>query len=237
MVENLPLSILAPFVKEYNPETGEATISIPGEIKERLENRAGAYTENIAPERGPPAPGHLQLIKKTVISEETEYSIDDQIEKIFGPKNREWVSRKEKLMKERGFTQDDSNWVEDTHGMPDARQHSDSRLFTVKMDNLPEGMTQSELMDELERNDCYYYSRVVVPRDRVTEAIRPWAFIKFERLRWAVMFLEEYQKLKVQKAYITQERDEKGNVVRDERGNPKTVTRYVTMVTNSQLTT
>ena len=236
LCETLDRSILAPFITKYDPATGKATVSMPREIAKRLESPA--FTENLFPERGQPTPGRLQLIKKTVLSEETEYSIDDQIKKIFSPSNREWVSRKEKLMKERGFTQDESNWgAEDTHHMPDARQHSDSRLFTVKMDNLPDGMSQGELIDELHRHDCYYFAKVVVPRDRDSDKFKPWAFIKFERLRWAVMFLEDYQKLEVQRVYQVEMKDKLGFPIKGEDGKPVIVQRVSTMITNSQLTT
>jgi RNA recognition motif-containing protein len=67
-------------------------------------------------------------------------------------------------------------------------------LFTVKVDNLPDGFQQSDLEDLLFRRGCNYFTKVVIPRNRETQVLQSLAFVKFTRLRYALKFYEDFQK-------------------------------------------
>ena len=207
-LEDVSLIILAPFIKEYDPAEGVAKVSIPAAIRDRYEREDRAFTSLAFKERDdredrgfvddisdrPNLIARFTLHETNVAADDEEVSMAKLIEKEFGPSNREWTLRKEKKMKEQRFIQDTSGWINESETDMGMRSSRDD-FFTVKVDNLPEGMDQQRLMDELRRVGCNYFEKAIVPRDETQSGFKRWAFVKFRRLRWAIKFIEDYQKL------------------------------------------
>ena len=192
MVDRVPDFVLAPFLARVDPESNTATFEIPKAIAERLEKPA--FTESAITRQDAP-PGKIPLIEVSSLADNEEVSLDKLIDQMFGPGNAEWTKRKEEAMKKKGFIQDTSDWVEESTNEFGQRSSRDE-LFTVKVDNLPEGMGQNELWGALDALGCDYIERVVVMKQDNGEYKR-WAYVKFRRLRWAVKFVEDYQKARL----------------------------------------
>lgn len=191
LIEELPPYILAPFITDIDPETKEATLKVPNGIRDRLMKKA--FTENVFPDRTPGS-AKMHLHEVNASQDGDNVTMEELIETEFGLKNREWNARKDKAMKQRGFIQDQTGWVDDQVSNTAIRAARDDNLFTVRVDNLPENMSQAILSKEILNAGCNYFTKIVVPRDLETNEPKRFGFVKFERLRYALKFLEDYHK-------------------------------------------
>ena len=188
MAEQLPHQILAPFIQNYDAKTHTLSVSIPYEINKRLKNPE--FTTNQFPD-SIPAKVNLHLIPTSNVESGKEVTVDDLIKKQFD--NQSWQSQVQKAMAESGLIQDKTKWVDEPITTVNPYSYHDD-LFTVRVDNLPEGVDRIQLEKFLIENDCKYFVRVVVPRDET--GFKRFGFVKFDRLRYALIFIEKYQRKK-----------------------------------------
>jgi RNA recognition motif-containing protein len=198
MVERLPLAILAPFMKQFNETQTEATVELPDGIRERL-TKPG-FTAELFPASRPPT-STLRLIRTMHGDVAAALNDEELVEREFS--GARWQQQVQRSLREGGLLQDRSGWIDDSQqlvpldGVPDG-------LFCVKVDNLPDGVWREQLARFLIDNNCNYFSKIVVPLDRRVlddegiEKSRRFAFVKFERLRWALKFVEDFQKLRME---------------------------------------
>ena len=185
MAEQLPLPILSPFIQNYDAKTHTLSISIPEAINKRLKNPE--FTTNQFPD-SVPNKVNLHLIPTSNVESGKEITTDDLIKKQFD--SQSWQNQVQKAMAESGLIQDKTKWVDEPITTVNPFSYHDD-LFTVRVDNLPEGVDRNKLEDFLIQNDCNYFIRVVVPRDEV--GFKRFGFVKFDRLRYALIFIENYQ--------------------------------------------
>ncbi|KAH0787174.1 hypothetical protein GPJ56_008888 [Histomonas meleagridis] len=185
MAEQLPLPILAPFIQKYDTKSHTLSVSIPNEINERLKNPE--FTTNQFPDYVP-AKVNLHLIPTSSVESGKEITIDDLIKKQFD--NQSWQNQVQKAMAESGLIQDKTKWVDEQITTVNPFIYHDD-LFTVRVDNLPDGVDKYKLEEFLKENGCNYFVRVIVPRDEV--GFKRFGFVKFDRLRYAIIFMEKYQ--------------------------------------------
>ena len=207
MVEELSPYILAPFIKEIDPDTYTATLNVPEGIRARMQNPA--FLVNAFPDR-PTSVGtsRIQLNEVRTTNDSEKVTIDELVEAEFGLKNREWSTRVDKAMKKRGFIQDQTGWIDEQVSNVAMRNSRDD-LFTVRIDNLPEQMSQHMLADRLIMSGCDYFTKIVVPRDVDAPEIngqpvyKRFGFVKFDKLRYALKFLEDHRKIQVASMILT----------------------------------
>ena len=190
MVEELPLSVLAPFIKGYDESSSELIFAIPQIVRDRLDNPNFTSEQS----QNPKSSSTLHLIPTTSSSSEKELTIDEQVKKRFD--NQDWRQKVQKKMAEQGFIRDKSTYKDEPIVTINYRNARDD-LFSVRIDNLPENFGSHELEDFLTfEQQCRYFTRIVVPRDEHNKFKR-FGFIKFDRLRYAIKFIEDYAHLKI----------------------------------------
>lgn len=192
MTERPPLSlyVLAPFIKDINEETLEATVHLPTAVDNRLRNenfnQKIDQSENTKREV-------IYIIPTHSNTEGEEVSIKELVKKEFD--NQSWHDEVESTMKESGLIQDKTEWIDERISNANFRSSHDDD-FTVRIDNLPDKCGRDWLKKILLDEGCDYFSRVVVPSDDQNNFKR-FGFIKFKRLRYALKFLEDYNKIMV----------------------------------------
>lgn len=196
MAESIPHSILAPFIQNYDTENNTIRVSINQAINDRLSKPE--FTTNIFPEITP-LKYNLHLIPTTVNESGKEATVDELIKKNF--ENKTWKEQVHKAMIEDGLEQDTTKWIDEPITTVNQNKFRDD-MFTVRIDNLPEGTDKEILEKVLNNNGCDYFSKVVVPRDE-QGALKRLGFIKFERLRYALKFLEDCPKIMVQSMILS----------------------------------
>jgi hypothetical protein len=192
MVEQLPLEILAPWVRTVDPAASVVHCAIPDVVQARLRKRS--FTEERDDDRI--APGHAVFRLVPTHSAEVGAELTDEqlVEREFG--NSNWQKRVQRAMEERRLVQDKRNWSEGQTTVANQRSSRDE-FFSVRVDNLPEGFEPYLVELLLQDYGCNYYAKVVIPRDE-NEQYKRFGFIKFERLRYALKFLEDCRRMKVQ---------------------------------------
>lgn len=190
-VKGLDPKILAPFIKEVNPDTYEAKLELPAGLCDRQKNPA--FLEHAFTDGRPTSVGQAKMqLREVDTSDEVETkTMEKRLEERF-EMNHEWHARVEKAMKHHGFIQDQTGWVDEQTSNTATRTARDD-LFTVRVDNLPEQMNQMKLTRLLEDAGCSYFAKVIVPRDMETGECKRFGFVKFEKLRWALKFLEDHR--------------------------------------------
>lgn len=190
-VKALDAKILAPFIKEVDPETYEAKLELPAGLCDRQRNPA--FLEHAFTDGRPTKVGDAKMqLREVDTSDEVETkTMEKRLEERF-EMNHEWHARVEKAMKHHGFIQDQTGWVDEQTSNTATRTARDD-LFTVRVDNLPEQMNQMKLTRLLEDAGCCYFDKVIVPRDMETGECKRFGFVKFAKLRWALKFLEDHR--------------------------------------------
>lgn len=192
MTERPPLSlyVLAPFIKEIDESSLEATVHLPAAVENRLrnENFNKKIDQNDIAKREV-----IYIIPTHSNTEGEEVSIKELVKKEFD--NQSWHDEVEEAMKESGLIQDKTEWIDERITNASFRSSHDDD-FTVRIDNLPDGYGRDSLKNVLIQEGCQYFSRVVVPSDEQNNFKR-FGFIKFKRLRYALKFLEDYSKIKI----------------------------------------
>jgi hypothetical protein len=190
MVEQLPLAILAPWIVSAEQGSPEALVSIPRGIHDRLSQPL--FTED---HDDRPRPHHLLHLIPTHSTEIGAELTDEQlVDREFG--NANWHERVRREMEEKKLVQDKSAWTNEQPTIYGPRGTRDD-LFSVRIDNLPEGFEPWQVEALLVENKCEYWARVVIPRDDDGNYKR-FGFVKFERLRYALKFLEESQEMRAE---------------------------------------
>jgi hypothetical protein len=197
MVERVPLAILAPFIKAIDGTTNEAIVTVPDGIRMRLLDPN--FTSNMFPDSRPPA-GNLRLIRTIQGDVDTAITDEELVDREF--KGAKWQQQVQRALLDEGLLQDRSGWVDEQSSIKKVGGGFDD-LFSVKVDNLPDGVWNDELADHLRSLNCYYFTKINVPRDSAemeltgVEKTRRFGFVKFERLRWALKFCEDFPKMKM----------------------------------------
>lgn len=189
MVEKISIIAAAPFIKSIDENTLEAKVILPAAVKARLENP----NFNVEQNSYEPARYQLHLIPTSVSSADTDATMDELVAKEFD--NSKWQSKVQKAMANQGLIQTKANFVDDRQIISNYTNTRDD-YFTVRIDNLPEGTGNHELTNLLLKEGCDYFVRVKVPRGDDNEFKR-FGFIKFERLRHALKFMEDHNKILV----------------------------------------
>lgn len=186
--------VLAPYIKSIDENTLEATVHLPSAVEARLrnENFNRKIESNESSKREV-----IYLIPTHSNNEGEEVSIKDLVKKDFD--NQAWRDEVEDAMKESGLIQNKTEWVDDRVITTNYRNSHDG-FFTVRIDNLPEGYGSIELTNILLDKGCEYFDHVVVPKEDQTGQLKQirfkrFGFIKFNRLRYAIKFLEDYNKI------------------------------------------
>jgi hypothetical protein len=197
MVELLPLSILAPFIKDIDPRSNQAIVTVPDGIRQRLSD--SHFTRNCFPDSRPPE-GNLRVIWTTLGDVDTAITDEELVEREF--KGTKWQQQVQRALRDEGLIQDRSTWVDEQSSIIKVGNVQDD-LFSVKVDNLPDNIWNGELAEHLRSLHCDYFTKINVPIDqREMEATgierpRRFGFVKFERLRWALKFCEDFPKMKM----------------------------------------
>jgi hypothetical protein len=195
MVENLPLSILAPFIKPFDPTQTNVSVELPRGVQDRLNKPS--FTQDVFPSARPSV-GTLRLIATSHGDVNTVLTDDELVEREFS--GQRWNQQVQGSLREGGLLQDRSKWVDASQSLVPLEGSSDG-LFCVKVDNLPDEVWRDDLAQFLHDHDCRYFEKIVVPSDRREreesgiDKSRRFAFVKFTRLRWALKFVEDYQKM------------------------------------------
>ena len=191
----LPQEILAPFVTDYNPETDEFIAVIPKEIENHLNdpNYCESISENV------PAVAHFNLIPTHAVGNDADISTEKLIEMQFsGPK---WEDQVRKLLTDKGLVQNNKETNEDAPQF--SRYGRDDNLYTVRVENLPDLQSKDELEDILYESGCHYFTKVILPYDEETQSYRRTAFIKFDKLRWALKFIQDYPSIRIKNMLLS----------------------------------
>jgi hypothetical protein len=191
MVEQLPPTILAPWVRSIDLSSSQAHVVIPEIIHQRLLNPA--FVEDR--DDGMPATHTTFRLAPTHSTEVGVELTDEQlVEREFG--NAIWQKKVQRAMEDKKLVQDKRGWTDDQPTIPSARSSRDE-YFSVRVDNLPEGFDPLQVEQLLRDYGCDYAAKVVIPRDD-NDQYKRFGFIKFERLRYALKFLEDCRRMKVQ---------------------------------------
>ena len=185
----LPQEILAPFVTGFDESTGEFIANIPKEIIEHLNSPhfCEPLNDNIMP-----GSTKFNLIPTHAGGKDAELSVDKLVEQQFsGPK---WQEQVNKVLMEKGLVQNSRETNEDAPSF--VRFGRDDDLYTVRVENLPDNEGRDDIADLLHEAGCHYFTKVIVPFDEETGTYRRTGFIKFQRLRWAIKFIQDYQSVK-----------------------------------------
>lgn len=192
MTERPPISlyVLAPYIKDIDETSLEATVHLPVAADARLhnENFIKKIEQNDTAKREV-----IYIIPTHSNTEGEEVSIKELVKKEFD--NQSWHDEVEEAMKESGLIQDKGEWIDERISNASYRSSHDDD-FTVRIDNLPEGYGRDALKSVLLDEGCNYFSRVVVPSDE-QHNFKRFGFIKFRRLRYALKFIEDYGKIMV----------------------------------------
>jgi hypothetical protein len=187
MVEQLPLSILAPFIKSIDPETHTATVVISDRICKRLEDEEQCFTQNAMPE-SEPARTAVRLTPVGNVDISSDLSWEEMVARDFDS-NQKWQMRVNTAMADSGLIQDRTGWVDEQAVNISIRSSRDD-LFSVRVDNCPEGMSPGDLESLLYTNGCDYFTKVVIPHDDMLGTWKRFGFVKFQKLRYALKFVE-----------------------------------------------
>lgn len=195
--DNHHLAIIAPFIDNFDPEKRILSGSIPKNAEDRL--LSGKYSDEQMPDNTP-SNMTLHLIPTNTTDSNTELSVDQLIERQFG--TQQWQNQVQKAMTDTKLILNNAGWVDEpVSGVTSVRNTRDDNLFSLRVDNLPDGMGQIDLMQLLREYGCDYFTRVVVPRDE-QGTFKRFGFVKFERLRYALKCLEDCPKMKVDNMVI-----------------------------------
>jgi hypothetical protein len=191
MVEHLPLAILAPWIQAIDHEKSHARVVVPEAIRARLSRPE--FTED-REDLSRPSRAVLHLAPTHSAEVGAELTDEQIVAREFG--NATWQKRVQRAMEEKGLLQDKRAAIDDETAMVGPRLSRDD-WFSVRVDNLPEGFEPYDVERVLQQYGCDYYSRVVIPHDD-DDCFKRFGFVKFERLRWALKFVEECAQMKVQ---------------------------------------
>lgn len=187
-IDSIPTYILAPFIIDAG-EDGDIEIELREGVADRL--RDGHFSTDFSSEAT--SDHHMiSLIPSTVVDTERTLTIEEKVQREFGhpiPK-MEWAKSVNEQFAERRRTvrrQDASG------GDQQASTRPYDDLFTVKIDNLPDNTGPNDLRDLFHYEGTNYYKKVIVPYADDKVSYRRVAFIKFEYLRYALIFLEDYR--------------------------------------------
>ncbi|EAY09256.1 hypothetical protein TVAG_133140 [Trichomonas vaginalis G3] len=190
MAEELGLSpkFLAPYVVD---KQGDKYIAnVPKVILEHL--RSPDFTEDVNPMKQPQH-AKLHLVLTNNSSKDENVTIDDLVEREFS--SEKWTKKVKIHLASKGVYQANrASNEDDIEYSPFGR--SDDK-FTVKLDGLPEPFDKNDVMDLLYDCGCNYFDKVNIPRERDSDKLKPVAFIKFDRLRHAILFIENNPQIKI----------------------------------------
>ena len=191
----LPQEILAPFVTDYDASIDEFVVSMPEEVIKHLSN------PNYCDPLNDISPGETQfnLIPTHAVGKDADLSTEKLIEMQFsGPK---WEDQVNKLLMDKGLVQNSRETNDDAPQF--TRYGRDDNLYTVRVENLPDLQSREELQDILAENGCHYFTKVILPFDDETQTYRRTAFIKFEKLRWAIKFIQDFPSIRIKNMLLS----------------------------------
>jgi hypothetical protein len=168
--------ILAPWIQEIDQAKSTARVVVPAAIRARLSQPT--YTDD---REDSSRPNHATLHLAPTHSAEvgTELTDEQLVARGFG--HATWEKRVQQAMEENGLIQDRRSIIDDQPLMAGSRGSRDD-LCSVRIDNLPEVF------------EPYF---VAIPRDD-EEHFKRFGFIKFDRLRYALKFLEDCKRMRVE---------------------------------------
>jgi len=176
--------VFAPFVKQIDLDNRKVSVHIPNPIIERLNNTS--FTSDKMNERET-SRGKLKLLSTQSITEDTDVSIEEQIKKKF--ESSEWKNLVEKTIKD-GKTP--AKKREENNNSLSTRRISRDDFFTVRLGDLDKNEGNRDIERLIIDHGCFYFDRCVVPRDEEGN-FKQVCFVKFERLRDAVRFMDDCQ--------------------------------------------
>ena len=179
---------LAPYITDMS-EDGVYTIkNFPKAVFDRLSS--GNYFKEEGEESNPIS-SHLRIIPTSNLENDQTLTIEELVNKQFGIQNHEWQTELTSYINK--HTHKTTVAVAETNSSTNRK--FDIGLYTVKIENLPEGWNVPDLRKFLFDHDSRFFEKVNVPKDAQGNP-RSVAYVKFKHLRYALIFIEKYRNLK-----------------------------------------